>query len=49
MQKIDKKQIISLSVLLAIALLSIFLFSKIATSPEFHKKTIQTLDKKRFQ
>lgn len=35
------------AILLIIAILSLFVFSNIATSPEFHNSTIETLDSKR--
>lgn len=46
-KKIDSKKIIITIVLLAIALLSIFVISKVASSAEFHAKTIKSLDDKK--
>ena len=44
---INKKNIIATVVLLIVALVSIFGISKIASSVEFHKKTIKSLDDKK--
>ena len=41
------KRVILVLVLLAIALISIFGISKVASSPEFHAKTIKSLDEKK--
>jgi len=43
------KRIILSVTLLAVALVSIFCISKIATSTEFHAKSIQALDEKKSQ
>jgi len=43
------KRIILSITLLAVALVSIFCISKIATSTEFHAKSIQALDEKKSQ
>lgn len=41
------KKVIATIILIVIALISIFILSKVASSPEFHAKTIQALDKKK--
>ena len=46
-EKIDSKKIIITIVLLVIALLSIFVISKVTSSAEFHAKTIKSLDDKK--
>ena len=47
MKKIDKKRIIAVIILVVITLISIFGVSKIASSNEFHTKSIQALDEKK--
>lgn len=47
MKKIDKKRIIAVIILVVITLISIFGVSKIASSNEFHTKSIQELDEKK--
>ena len=47
MKKIDKKRIIAVIILVVITLISIFGVSKIASSNEFHTKSIQKLDEKK--
>ena len=47
MEKIDSKKVIIIVVLLIIALVSVFGISKVASSPEFHAKAIQSLDEKK--
>lgn len=47
MEKIDSKKLIIIAVLLIIALISMFGISKVASSPEFHAKAIQSLDEKK--
>lgn len=47
MRKIDMKKIFKVAVPLVVALISIFVLSKYATSTEFHEKTIQALDDKK--
>lgn len=44
--KVSKK-VVAVIILVAISLLSIFVVADIASSPEFHKSTIQTLDDKK--
>lgn len=46
-QKMDTKKIIITIVLILIAILSIFVISKVASSAEFHAKTIKSLDDKK--
>ena len=47
MKKIDKKRVITVIILVVITLISIFGVSKIASSNEFHTKSIQALDEKK--
>lgn len=46
-KKLVSKRVFLVVVLLLIALISVFTISKVASSPEFHAKTIQSLDKKK--
>lgn len=46
-KKLVSKRIILVVVLLLIASISVLAISKVASSPEFHAKTIQSLDKKK--
>lgn len=46
-KKLISKRVIVVVVLMLIALISTFAISKVASSPEFHAKTIQSLDKKK--
>lgn len=46
-KSLNKKRIISVVVLLVIALISIFALSKVASSQEFHAKSIKSLDDKK--
>lgn len=46
-KKLDVKRLISVVVLIVIALISVFKVSKVTSSPEFHAKTIQSLDEKK--
>lgn len=46
-EKIDSKKLIITIALLVIAILSIFVISKVTSSAEFHAKTIKTLDDKK--
>lgn len=45
--KKDLKKVFEVIILLLIALISIFILSKVASSPEFHAKTIKSLDEKK--
>lgn len=47
MRKIDMKKIFKVAVPLVVALISIFVLSKYATSTEFHEETIKALDEKK--
>lgn len=47
MENIKKSSIVTAAILLIIAILSIFVVSKFAASPEFHAKSIEALDQKR--
>ena len=47
MENLNSKKSICIIGLVIVALLSIFVFSKVASSPEFHAKTIEKLDEKK--
>ena len=47
MTKNNYRQMIKIAAALVIALISVFVLAKYATSPEFHAKTIQSLDEKK--
>ena len=47
MSKIDMKKILKVAVPLVVALISIFVLSKYATSTKFHEETIKALDAKK--
>lgn len=47
MEKVDSKKVIVIVILLIIALVSMFGISKVVSSPEFHAKSIHSLDEKK--